>query len=65
MSNWAFVSLSFGLTWVVLIGYGLAIHRRARQAEAQLEATFADARAVRLPEPARETVTRTAVEVAR
>jgi hypothetical protein len=65
MSNWAFVALAFGLTWAVLIGYTVSIHRRARQAQRLLDAALAQPSSVALAEPACEAVTRTAVEVVR
>jgi hypothetical protein len=37
MSNWAFVGLSFGLTWVVLLGYTVTLFQRARRARVALE----------------------------
>jgi hypothetical protein len=68
MSNWGFVALAFGLTWAVLVGYTLVVLNRSRRARAALVAATgvpAHARPRGLPEPVLETVTLTAVEVAR
>jgi hypothetical protein len=32
MSDWSFVTAAYGLTWAVLIAYGLVLSRRARRA---------------------------------
>ena len=37
MSNWTFVNVSYGLTWVVLIGYFWSVRQKVRRAERQLE----------------------------
>jgi hypothetical protein len=38
MSNWAFVAISYGLTWTVLIGYAVLTVHKLRLAERQLAA---------------------------
>ncbi|HUF50495.1 MAG TPA: heme exporter protein CcmD [Longimicrobiales bacterium] len=38
MSEWFYIRLAFGLTWVVLGGYLLLLHRRRRAAERAIEA---------------------------
>lgn len=67
MSNWAFVAVSFGLTWAVVIAYTLFVVARDRRARAALAATYATAEPSprAYAEPAREMVTLTAVEVTR
>jgi hypothetical protein len=36
MSEWFYIRLAFGLTWVVLAGYMLLLHRRRGAAEQAL-----------------------------
>lgn len=35
--NWMFVGAAYALTWVVLLGYVLHLHRTTRRAHALLE----------------------------
>ncbi|MEX0907367.1 MAG: CcmD family protein [Gemmatimonadota bacterium] len=36
MSDWFYIGLAFGLTWSVIAGYTLLLHRRRVRAEAEL-----------------------------
>jgi hypothetical protein len=51
MSNWAFVGISFGLTWVVLVVFTVLTARRLRAAERQLARTLAPVAAGRTALP--------------
>jgi hypothetical protein len=39
MSDWPWVIASYGLTWIVLGGYGLELHRRGVRAAMELAAS--------------------------
>jgi hypothetical protein len=52
MSNWAFVTISFGLSWLVLIGYTVLLNRR----QARAVRLLVEAQSARV-EPRRQTRT--------
>lgn len=45
MSNWGFVSLAFGLSWIVLLTYTVSLLRRQARASAALSAALESERA--------------------
>jgi CcmD family protein len=47
MSEWKFVGAAYALTWVVLAGYTIFVHARARRARARLEHLTATREVVR------------------
>ena len=47
MSEWAYIWMAYGLTWVVLAAYTVSVRRRLRRAEAAAADPGGDERRVR------------------